>query len=247
VSTFQEESGLFHLQIEVGKVKAVEAYGLQLPTKAKCVAFFIEPSHEHWTCSLSFSLRTGGSLQLMSLEISNRELPKKYSGKYESEAEFYNSAEYLQSTLDGHKGLEKAIDAPVEKWQINRINKFYTEVVELASIHYLTLMPSSNGKGTVDWPSTHRRELADAEKIFIHYTTRQRHKIDEALLKQVSQLYVRTVKLGENPIAAIQAAYRVSHRTASDYATKAREAGFLPKTTPGKVTITKSKKRRDSE
>jgi hypothetical protein len=34
---------------------------------------------------------------------------------------------------------------------------------------------------------------------------------------------------------------RVEHRTASDYATKARKLGLLPETTPGVVTIEKPK------
>lgn len=37
---------------------------------------------------------------------------------------------------------------------------------------------------------------------------------------------------------------RVAHRTASDYASKARELGLLPETKPGVVTIERPKRKK---
>ena len=46
---------------------------------------------------------------------------------------------------------------------------------------------------------------------------------------------------------ALMRRYKCKHRTASEYATKAREIGLLPPTEPGKVTVNKPKARKGSK
>lgn len=75
--------------------------------------------------------------------------------------------------------------------------------------------------------------------------TRIRKRIDAKYLKRIAKIYTDAVNEGKNPIEAIMESESVKHRTASEYATKARapELKLLPVTTPGKVTITRQKRK----
>lgn len=86
-----------------------------------------------------------------------------------------------------------------------------------------------------------RSELSDLTKTI---NTTLRKQITPKYLKHIADVYTQAVKDGKNPIQAIMDSERVKHRTASDYATKARKLGLLPETKPGVVTIetTKGKK-----
>lgn len=71
-----------------------------------------------------------------------------------------------------------------------------------------------------------------------------RRKITPEYLQHIADLYTNAVLDGKNPIQTIMESERVAHRTASEYATKARHEivngkPLLPATDPGIVTIKK--------
>ena len=88
-----------------------------------------------------------------------------------------------------------------------------------------------------------RSELTELTKTI---NTTLRKQITPEYLQHIATIYTQAVKDGKNPIQAIMDSERVKHRTASDYATKARkkEFGFLPETLPGVVTIEKPKRKK---
>ena len=247
MSVNRQEAIFLHAQIEVGKTRAVSAYGLRLPSKAKGRFFFTEPSGEIWNAAFELSLQDGGYLKVDSIQISDLKLPSKFSGKFESLAELRESPEYMQYEIDRHEGREVSLFAPVEKWQLNRIYKNYTVLIYELTLLYLNLTPSLISKAPVNWRQGDENELTAIEEHYKVFMNRPRQSINIQLLKQVAQIYSRAARMGEKPVEAVQAAFKVSHRTASDYATKAREAGLLPKTTPGKVTVTKINKRKEGK
>lgn len=57
-------------------------------------------------------------------------------------------------------------------------------------------------------------------------------RVTPQLLETAAQVYREHIH--DRPIAAVAAAFDVSERSASDYITKARRAGYLPPTTRGK-------------
>jgi len=79
-----------------------------------------------------------------------------------------------------------------------------------------------------------RSELSDLTKTI---NTTLRKQITPKYLKHIADVYTQAVQNDKNPIQAIMDSERVKHRTASDYATKARKLGLLPETKPGVVTI----------
>ena len=68
--------------------------------------------------------------------------------------------------------------------------------------------------------------------------TQIKRKKDKNLLTTVARIYTLSVEKGMNPIQALMYFYpNCHHRTVQDWATKAREQGYLKQTTQGKVTI----------
>ena len=59
-----------------------------------------------------------------------------------------------------------------------------------------------------------------------------KRKLTPAFLARVAEIY--RANLDDGPTRAVRAAFMVSERTASDYVQRARRAGLLPPTTPGK-------------
>jgi hypothetical protein len=86
-----------------------------------------------------------------------------------------------------------------------------------------------------------RSELSELTKTI---NTTLRKQITPEYLQHITTIYTQAVKDGKNPIQAIMDSERVKHRTASDYATKARKLGLLPETTPGVVTIETPKRKK---
>jgi hypothetical protein len=64
-----------------------------------------------------------------------------------------------------------------------------------------------------------------------------RKRVTPEYLQYIADIYTNAVIDGQNPVQTIMGTERVKHRTASEYATKARKQGLLPETDPGIVTI----------
>ena len=75
-------------------------------------------------------------------------------------------------------------------------------------------------------------DLKKGERLVQQARASTRRKIDTAFLERVAEVYRRNVD--DRPLEAIRQTFGVKHRTASDYAKRAEQAGLLPRTTPGK-------------
>lgn len=73
-----------------------------------------------------------------------------------------------------------------------------------------------------------------------------RQKITKEVLIEVAKIYTSEAQtLGGKPVKAVQDHFGGSYRSAQDYVRKAREEGYLPLTTRGKVTIKQTRARKD--
>jgi len=78
------------------------------------------------------------------------------------------------------------------------------------------------------------QEFAQASKTIKEARSGSRRRLTDELLKQVAEIY--RANLNDRPGEAVQAAYWVCPRQAARYIRAARDKGFLPPTTQGKVT-----------
>ena len=141
----------------------------------------------------------------------------------DSNEKIYNDKYYEKLLKDGK------VELNADNWGEYLNQEPHTEPVEL--IRWWD--------GTAD-PLT-RSELSDLTKTI---NTTLRKRITPEYLKHIADVYTHAVKDGKNPIQAIMDSERVAHRTASDYASKARELGLLPETKPGVVTIERPKRKK---
>jgi hypothetical protein len=61
----------------------------------------------------------------------------------------------------------------------------------------------------------------------------RRTVVTDSLLREVAEIYGASI--GHKPTMAVRDHFEVKHRTAALYVQRAREAGLLPQTTPGKA------------
>ncbi len=111
---------------------------------------------------------------------------------------------------------------------------------------YLNREPQTEPVNLVRWWNSTSEPLGAIELRELKSTinTRLRKQLTPEYLQSIATIYVQAVKDGKKPIQAIMESERVEHRTASDYATKARKLGLLPDTKPGVVTIEKPKRKK---
>ena len=136
----------------------------------------------------------------------------------------------------------------VERWQLKIVEQFRTQFFNLGLQLVIEKrkptgeIKNSDAEDVGKWGGT--PEKLDAKKLkelekFIGTSIRRR--INMELLTVVARIYTEAgTRPGGQPIQEIANHFKCSARTAQDWATKSRNAGLLPPTTPGKVTVKKS-------
>lgn len=111
---------------------------------------------------------------------------------------------------------------------------------------YLNKEPRTEPVEIVRWWDGNAKPLGAIElrELKVTVNTKLRKKITPEYLQHIATIYTQAELDGKKPVIAIMESERVEHRTASDYATKARKLGLLPETTPGVVTIVKPKRKK---
>jgi hypothetical protein len=123
---------------------------------------------------------------------------------------------------------------------------------QLEEYHRLTPEADSVEPGYLDFPTGVERWWSpiaplgtkEIKELQNKIDKRLRQKITPELLRKVAEIYTEAGLRNEKPVKAVQEFYKCAYRTAQDYVTYARQQSFLPPTTPGKVTVKKTKKRK---
>lgn len=134
----------------------------------------------------------------------------------------------------------------VERWQLKIIEQHRFDLLEMAIALAITMQgPKSNG-GERIWTSKEGSLTAiELKEVTSQIHKRIRQRITPEFLQDVANIYTNAVLKKENPIEAIAERFQCAHRTAQEYATKARKEKRLPPTSPGKVTVKKPPKRKE--
>lgn len=157
--------------------------------------------------------------------IINGELPMHWPESLDDEIEYL---------------IEKPTRGNITRGMIKILEQHRFNLFELALTLAITQMePVDWGRDTI-W-KLNSRTIPEAEMRNTRrkVETRVRQKVTLDFLKEVADLYNEVGQKNGKPIEAIMEKYNCSHRTASEYATKARREKLLPSTRPGKVTVRK--------
>ena len=136
----------------------------------------------------------------------------------------------------------------VQRWQLNVIEKYRYQLLALSVESALHTRPPTPKPGEPYWAGIGDPVFlseTESEKLVRYINEKVRQKVTREFLQEVANIYTKAGIRNENPIEAIVEQKRCSHRRAQQYAAMARKQGFLPPTTPGKVTVKKPPKRKE--
>lgn len=126
----------------------------------------------------------------------------------------------------------------VERWQLNLVTELRHRLLKDAVTYAL-----STGIHTKTRPGITAVELKAIERKIDKVIAKR--VVTDDLLKQVADVYSEGKRNGlPDPITEVMALTDRSFRRSQEYVQMAREKGLLPKTTQGKVTINKPKRKK---
>lgn len=212
-----------------------------------------------WSAEFNVTVSDLGTPKLTGVTITGSRLPhpKPLPTKTYTKENFHELVEitqgkrksYTDEQLQEHARLMPEPDS-VERWQIKVIEQYRFQLLELA----IRLAVEMGEPGYLNYPSGVDRwwspiaplGVTEIKALQKSIDKRLRQKITPELLRKVAEIYNEAGLRKEKPVKAVQEFYKCAYRTAQDYVTYARAQDFLPPTTPGKVTVRKTKKRKGS-
>lgn len=224
--------------------------------KSFTTIFTFKDGEKTWGADFNVTISDLGTPKLTGVSISGSRAPhpkpltKTYTKENKNELTKVNqgkSKTFTDKQLEEYRRLTPEADS-VERWQIKVIEQYRFQLLELA----IRLAIEMGEPGYLDFPTGVDRwwspisplgtkEIKELQKKI---DKRLRQKITPELLRKVAEIYTEAGLKNEKPVKAVQEFYKCAYRTAQDYVTYARQQDFLPPTTPGKVTVRKTKKRK---
>jgi hypothetical protein len=235
--------GLIEAFCEPGQSEPTYFGKFIVPKTFRAIYIFTERNSETWTVTLTVSISDLGTPVLDSVEISGNVTRSKLK----------IVEEYRYLLLELSLKIVIKTRLPTFRDTSERVftDDFTKDLLANGSVvmdasnyeRYLSQERSSKEPELVRWWTSNpdhltREELQELNKTI---NTALRRRITPEYLQHIANLYTQAVLDGRNPVQAIMDSERVEHRTASDYATKARKLELLPKTEKGVVTIEKPK------
>jgi hypothetical protein len=224
--------------------------------KSFTTIFRFKDGEKTWGADFNVTISDLGTPKLTGVSISGSSAPhpkpltKTYTKENKHELTEVNQGKrktFTDKQLEEYRRLTPEADS-VERWQIKVIEQYRFQLLELA----IRLAIEMGDPGYLDFPTGVDRwwspiaplgtkEIKELQKKI---DKRLRQKITPELLRKVAEIYTEAGLRNEKPVKAVQEFYKCAYRTAQDYVTYARQQSFLPPTTPGKVTVRKTKKRK---
>jgi hypothetical protein len=234
-------------------------FGEHLIAKSFTTVFRFKDNDKTWGAEFHVSISDLGTPKLTGVDIRGSVLPnpkpltKSYTKENMSELIEITQGKrksFTEKELEENRRLQPEADS-VERWQIKVIEQYRFQLLEIA-IHLAIKMGDPTylkyPEGVDRWwqpiPPLSSKEIKQLQK---EIDTKIRQKITPELLLNVSRIYTEAGSRNEKPVIAVKEFYNCSYSTARDYVTYARQQGFLPPTTPGKVTVKKLRKGKNEQ
>lgn len=230
-------------------------FGEHVIAKSFRSIFHFKDGDKTWSAHFSIKITELGTPKLISVEVfgSRAKHPKPLGKTWDASnmnelLERFESPGklpplYSEEELEEFDRLQPEAES-VERWQLKIVEQFRFQLLELGirlAIELGNPMKKKTPEGGWELFYVNREPFSESEikKLLKDIDKKIRQKITPDFLAEVARIYTDAGIRGERPIKAIEEFYKCSHRTAQDYATKARELKLLPETTPGKVTVKK--------
>lgn len=238
-------------------------FGEHLIAKNFVSIFHFKDGDKTWSAHFSIKISDLGTPKLLSVQVfgSRPKHPKPLGKTWDASnmdelLERFESPGklppiYSEEQLEEFQRLNPEAES-VERWQLKVVEQFRFQLLELGirlAIELGQPMKRKSRDGGWEILYVHREPFSESEikKLLKDIDKKIRQKITPDLLAEVARIYTEAGLRGERPIKAIEEFYKCSYRTAQDYATKARALKLLPDTTPGKVTVNKTTKRKEKK
>lgn len=225
--------------------------------------FYFKDGDKTWSAHFRIKITELGTPKLMSVEVTGsrakhpKPLVKTWDASNMDELiERFKSPGKLppvhsEEELEEFSRLQPEADS-VERWQLKIVEQFRFQLLELGIRLAIELgnpmkQKSPNGEWQLVYMPREPFTESEIKALLKDIDKKIRQKITPDFLAEVARIYTDAGLRGERPIKAIEEFYKCSHRTAQDYATKAREQKLLPETTPGKITVKKPRARKETK
>lgn len=208
-------------------------FGEHVIAKYFISSFLFKDGNKFWRASFEVAISKFGTPALLTVKLEGSNIVQADRG---------------WTVLDVDETFRFINPASIERWQLKFVEQFRFQLFELAISLAVEMGEPEwgvlDGESFSFWPGRDPLSEFEIKKLLKNIDKKIRQKITPDFLAKVASIYTEAGLRGERPIKAIEEFYKCSHRTAQDYATKARMQKLLPETTPGKVTVKKPKVKR---
>lgn len=211
-----------------------------------------------WTAIFTVRISELGTPKLLKVEVTGSKAkhpkPLQRTITRENRHEFPDNPKGFWASKEELDEFERLDPEPesVERWQLKVIEQYRFQLLELGIRLAIdrgepTYMKTPDGENRRVYLNRNPLTEVEVKKLLKEIDKKIRQKLTPEFLGEVARIYTEAGLRGEKPIKAIEEFYKCSYRTAQDYATKARILKLLPETTPGKVTVKRTPKRREKK
>lgn len=221
--------------------KPVECFGYTIPSEFVCNFFIVSDNgkvipksvadtYPVFIVSMVIRVSEHGTPELVSVELKGETYAKQFPVGIDLRDHFFNDAEALTP------------------WQLNYVANFRSLLISQAveSVANTWIYSIKDGKATWSYPITTTQRLSDSEKINLKKKVERRIRVQLTPdhYERVAKKYLEFIEAGLDPISELMKEFPDrEHRTIQRWANEARQRGFLPKTTQGKVSRVPQKRK----
>lgn len=252
---YEEIPGLGNAVIFSSDKEVAYVEGLPVPKRFTALFTFYEEGKrvKIWGLRFRIYISDNGTPVLWSIEVEGSFEPHNQGVRITQEIAMQNPDQWKPAAGKESKRAESSITEgerlgamSIQRWQLKVLESQRFNLLELAIRLAVTTTTQVTEKGKTWWRIENKDfTTADLKKIKMSVERKLRQKVTPDLLKQVAEIYTNAELNGEPPIQALQNHFHLKHRTAQEYATRARRLGFLPDTTRGVVTVKKPRARKE--
>ena len=255
--------GLYMAWVEPGQSEPVK-FGERIIPETFTAFYYFKDKSKRWSVEFNISITTGSTPVLTSVTTYGAESVEAIGNKLNySERDTVHRWQLKVLEQYRYQLLELGIELAITtRWPTVMLRREYN-AENMSFARAMTDLGHKPNEIVLEHPSTIKGNLPSGEPAdFVRFwdghpdpvTGKElkqlqrdigksvRRRVTDKFLKEIAGVYTQAVADGLDPITQLVNVYKCKKRTAQEWATKARapHLGFLPPTTPGKITVGKN-------